>query len=151
MLIGPVFRCRGVMSMRDIDFGLAGELGVGFSGLRVRKSEILATGVRRESRAILARQRGVSPTTLRGRSAEASGDDLPVVAMDAGGGQVQHDAPHRGLDPGMSIADARRQLGSQSRATSAGRRRTATRPFQVRGLERLREERILRRLFGTRA
>jgi len=67
--------------------------------------------------------------------------------------------PEKGLDhqvlkeadPGMSIADARRQLGSQSRATSAGRRRTATRPFQVRGLERLREERILRRLFGTRA
>src|SRR3989442_9115519 len=91
------------MSMRDIDFGLAGELGVGFSGLRVCKSEILATGVRRESRAILARQRGVSPTTLRGRSAEASGDELPVVAMDAGGGQVQHDAPHRGLDPGTEL------------------------------------------------
>ena len=42
----------------------------------------------------------------------------------------------------MSIADARRQLGSQSRATSAGRRRTATRPFQVRGLAHIIREAV---------
>ena len=129
VLIGPVFRCRGVMSMWDIDFGLAGELGVGFSGLPVRKSEILATGVRRESRAILARPGGVSPTVLRGRSAEASGDDLPVVAMDAGGGQMQHDAPHRRLDPGTELHEVFAQgvdLGGSEGGARGARRAGAT-------------------------
>ena len=44
-------------------------------------------------------RRGASPTALCGRSAKIAGDDLPVVAMQTGGGQVQHDAPHGRLYP----------------------------------------------------
>ena len=89
--------------MRDIDVGSVTELGVGFSTSQVREGVILATGVWRESRRVNRTERGVGATALGRRSAEASGDDLPVVAVDAGSGQVQHDAPHRGLDPGAEL------------------------------------------------
>src|ERR1022692_3542580 len=91
------------MSMRGIDFGAVAELGVGLSTSPVRDGVILATGVRRESRKFHPTERGVSPTALCGRRAEACGDDLPVVAVDARSGQVQHDAPHRGLHPGAEL------------------------------------------------
>jgi hypothetical protein len=103
VLIGPVSRCRGMMSMRGIDVQSVTSLGVGFSRLLVHEGVILATGVGRESREINRTERVVDPTALCGRSAEACGDNLPVVAVDAGSGQMQHDAPHRGLDPGAEL------------------------------------------------
>jgi hypothetical protein len=42
---------------------------------------------------------GLRPTALCGRSIEVAGDDLPVVAVQTSGWQVQHDTPHRGLHP----------------------------------------------------
>src|ERR1017187_8718474 len=93
------------MSMRGIDFGAVAEFGVGFSTSSVRKGVIFATGVRRESRTCHPTERGVSPTALCGRGAEACGDDLPVVAVDARGRQVQHDAPRRGLHPGAELPE----------------------------------------------
>ena len=98
-----VSRCRGAMSMRGIDFRAVMGFAIGFSRFPVHEGVFLATGVRRESRRIESASGGVSPTALCGRCAETSGDDLPVVAVDAGGGQVQHDAPHRGLDPGTEF------------------------------------------------
>ena|ERR1700730_9305744 len=91
------------MSMRCDDFVVRADAVVRFSPPVRCRRRILATGVRRESRAIMMHGNGVSPTALCGRSAEALGDDLPVVAVDAGGGQMQHDAPHRGLDPGAEL------------------------------------------------
>ena len=103
VLIDAVSRCRGAMSMRGIDFrGVMGFANV-FSMFSVHEGVFLATGVRRESRRIESAPGGVSPTALCGRCAETSGDDLPVVAVDAGGGQVQHDAPHRGFNPGTEL------------------------------------------------
>src|ERR1017187_320952 len=91
------------MSMRGGDLGARTDAVCRFSPSVRRRRGILATGVRCESRAIMATERGASPTALCGRGAEASGDDLPVVAVDAGSGQMQHDAPHRGLDPGAEL------------------------------------------------
>ena len=64
---------------------------------------ISATGVRRESRRIQSTVRSVSRTALCGRGGEVCGNDLPGVAVQAGGWQVQHDAAHRGLDPGAEF------------------------------------------------
>src|SRR5450631_4240231 len=65
--------------------------------------------------------RGVSPTALRGRGAEVSGDDLPVVAVDAGGWQVQHDAPHRRLYPGAELQEVFAQGVDLSRPADGAR------------------------------
>ena len=89
--------------MRGGDFGARTDALDLFSPSVRRRRGILTAGVRRESHAILAMERGVGPTALRGRSAEASGDALPVVAVDAGSGQMQHDAPYGGLDPGTEF------------------------------------------------
>ena len=64
---------------------------------------------------------------LRGRSAQVSGDDLPVVAVDAGGGQMQHDAPHRGLDPGAELHQmfAQGLTWAERKAVRAARRRNS--------------------------
>ena len=89
--------------MRGGDFGVLTDAMVRFAPSVRRRRGILATGVRRESREVNRTKRVVNPTALCGRSAEASGDDLPVVTVDAGSGQMQHDAPHRGLDPGAEL------------------------------------------------
>jgi hypothetical protein len=65
--------------------------------------------------------RGVSPTALRGRGAEVSGDDLPVAAVDAGGWQVQHDAPHRRLYPGAELQEVFAQGVDLSRPEDGAR------------------------------
>ena len=91
------------MSMRGDDFAVRMDAAVRFSSLIRRGRGILATGVRRESRAIMLGGSSLSPTGLCGRSAETSGDDLPVVAVDAGRGQMQHDAPHRGFDSSAEL------------------------------------------------
>ncbi len=54
---------------------------------------IAATGVRPELLRRNSRERGASSTALCGRCAETAGDDLPVVTVQAGCWQVQHDAP----------------------------------------------------------
>src|SRR5260370_38049613 len=87
------------MSMHGGEFGAGADAMVGFSPSVRRRRGIFATGVRRESREINRTERVVNPTALCGRSAEASGDDLPIVAVDARSEQMQHDASHRGLDP----------------------------------------------------
>jgi len=51
-----------------------------FTTAVVGLSEIWVTGVRRKR---IASERDVSPTTQRGRSAEVSGDALPVVTGSA--------------------------------------------------------------------
>src|ERR1700690_52811 len=91
------------MSMRGGDFAVRMGAAVRCSPLRLRRRGILATGVRRESCAIRLSGSSLSPTGLCGGSAETSGDDLPVAAVDAGGGQMQHNAPHRGLNPGAEL------------------------------------------------
>ena len=58
---------------------------------------ISSTGVRRDSRGTTPTGCGADAVALRGRSTQIAGDDLPVVAVQAGGGKVQHDAPHGGL------------------------------------------------------
>jgi hypothetical protein len=75
------------MSMRGGDFRARTDAAVRFPPPDGHGLGILATGVRRESRAMIARKRRASPTALCGRSAEASGDDLPVAAVDTGGGR----------------------------------------------------------------
>jgi len=89
--------------MRGGDFGVLTYAMVRFAPALRRRRGILAAGVRRESREINRIKQVVNPTALCGRSAEASSDDLPVVTVDTGSGQVQHDAPHRGLDPGTEL------------------------------------------------
>src|ERR1700687_505701 len=91
------------MSMRCGDFAARADAVVRFLPPVQRRRGILATGVRRESRAIMVSRRGVSAAALGGCGAEACGDDLPVVAVDAGSGQMQHDASYRGLDPGAEL------------------------------------------------
>jgi hypothetical protein len=71
---------------------------------------ISATGVRPELLRRYSIERGVDPTALCGRSAEVVGDDLPVVAVQAGSWQVQHDAPHRGLHPVPSFMRCSRNV-----------------------------------------
>jgi hypothetical protein len=56
-----------------------------FSTAVVGLSKIWATGGRRKRRNRIASELGVSPTAQRGRSAEVSGDALPVVTGSAGG------------------------------------------------------------------
>src|SRR5271163_1597041 len=91
------------MSMRGGDFSArTGAVGR-FSPSVLSRRAILTTGVRRESRKLHPTERSASPTALCGRRAEACGNDLPVVAVDARSGQVQHDAPHGGLDPGTEL------------------------------------------------
>src|SRR5450759_1842027 len=102
---GQVLRCRGLKSMLDSDFGAMTDVGVGFSEWVAREREISATAVPRGSRKVIPAGFSVRRTALCGRSAEASGDDLPVVAMDAGSGQMQHDAPHRGVYPGTKLQE----------------------------------------------
>ena len=87
------------MSMRSGDFGARGGAAVRYLPLIRCRRGILATGGRRETRAIMVKRSGVSPTALCGCGTEAAGDDLPVIAVDAGGGQMQHDSSHGGLDP----------------------------------------------------
>jgi hypothetical protein len=81
------------------DFG--GALGVGDRlSIAVRGRRVIsATGVRPELFRRWSMERGVRPTALCGRSAEVAGDDQPVVAVQGGSGQMQHDAPHRSLHP----------------------------------------------------
>jgi Putative transposase len=81
------------------DFG--GALGVGDRlSIAVRGRRVIsATGVRPELFRRRSMERGVRPMALCGRSAEIAGDDQPVVAVQVGGGQMQHDAPHRSLHP----------------------------------------------------
>ena len=50
-------------------------------------------------------ERGTRPTALCGRRAEVTGDDLPVVAVQTGGGQMQHDAAHGGLYPSAEFQE----------------------------------------------
>ncbi len=64
---------------------------------------ISATGVRPGSRRLQPMECGASPTALCGRSAEAAGDDLPVIAEQAGGWQMPHDAAHRRFHPGAEL------------------------------------------------
>ncbi len=107
--------------MRSGDFRAPGDAVRRVSPALRRRRVILATGVRRESREINRTKRVVNPTALCGRSAEASGDDLPVVAVDAGSGQVQHDAPHRGLDPGAEFHQMFAQGAELGRAERGAR------------------------------
>ena len=60
---------------------------------------------------------GAGRTALCGRRAEVSGNDLPVVAVQGGGGQMQDDAPHGRFQPGAKShqvfaqgADARQEI-----------------------------------------
>src|SRR5450631_266503 len=93
------------MSMRGVDSASITCVGARFSAVMVGGCGIAGMGVRRESRGIHAAVRGVSPTALCRRGAEISGDDLPVVAVQAGGWQVQHDAPHRRVYPGAEFQE----------------------------------------------
>lgn len=121
MVIEAVSRCRCAMSMRGIDFRAVMGFAIGFSRFPVHEGEFLATGVRRESRRIELASSGVSPTALCGRGAEASGDDLPVVAVDAGSGQMQHDASDRGLDPGAELHQMFAQAADLGRSEGGAR------------------------------
>ncbi len=109
------------MSMRSGDFAARGDAAVRFSPPIRRMRGILAMGVRRESRAIMVNGSGISPTTLCGGSAEASGDDLPVVAIDAGSGQMQHDATRRGLKPGTELHQMFAQCADLGRSEGGAR------------------------------
>ena len=109
------------MSMRGGDFAGGLCIGDGLSSTVRAGRGISATGVRPESGIRHSKQRGASPTALCGRSAEIAGDDLPIVAMQTGGGQVQHDAPHGRLYPCAELHEVFAQGadlgGSQGRAS----------------------------------
>ena len=111
------------MSMRGGDFAGGLCIGDGLSSTVRAGRGISATGVLPESGIRHSKQRGASPTALCGRSAEIAGDDLPVVAMQTGGGQVQHDAPHGRLYPCAELHEMFAQGadlgGSQGRAGGA--------------------------------
>ena len=64
---------------------------------------ISATGIRPELLRRHCRECGARPTALRGSSTEVFSDDLPVVPVQTGDGQVQHDAPHGRLYPGAAF------------------------------------------------
>jgi len=81
--------------MRGGDFGASMGALVRFSLSMQLRRVIFATGVGRGSHRTHPTGRRLSPTALCGRSAEISGDDLRVVAVDAGGRQMQHDVAHR--------------------------------------------------------
>ena len=107
------------MSMCGGDFADGACVGDGLSSAVGVRRVIAATGVRSELLRRHSMERVVGSTVLRGRSAEASGDDLPGFAVQAGSGQVQHDAAHRGFDPGAEFhqlfaqgADLSRSEGS---------------------------------------
>src|SRR5665213_1607137 len=123
VMMDPISRRRGVMSMRGIDCRYVMRRTVAFSRLPAREGVIwiLATGVRRDARKIHPSGRGISPTALCGRGAETSSDDLPVVAVDAGSRQVQHDAPQRGFDPGTELHEVFAQ-GADLGRTEGGAR-----------------------------
>ena len=89
--------------MRGGDFASGIRTADRLSAAAFDQRVISGAGVQRGSRRISRAERSVSPIALCGCSAEASGDDLPVVAMQAGGWQMQHDAPHRRLDPGAEF------------------------------------------------
>ena len=91
------------MSMRGGDFSGGVCSGDRWSTAVGDRRVISATGLRSELLRRHSIGRAARPTALCGRSAEASGDDLPVVAMQASGWQVQHDAPHGRLDPGTQL------------------------------------------------
>jgi hypothetical protein len=95
----------GVMSMHSIDYAADITAGGRLMMAQVGEREISATGVPRGSGRSRCAVLGVSPTALRGRGTEVSGNDLPVVEVSAGGWQVQHDAPHRGLDSGAELQE----------------------------------------------
>jgi hypothetical protein len=80
--------------MRDDDFGARTEAVARLPAAAQRRRVILAMGVLRESRAMSSAKRAVSPTALCECCAETSGDDLPVMRVDTGSGQMQHNAPH---------------------------------------------------------
>jgi hypothetical protein len=107
--------------MRGGDFGARAEVVARFSPSVRRRRVILATALRREWRAMISAKRVVSPTALCGRGTEACGDDLPVVAVDVGSGQMQHDAPHRGLDPGAELHQMFAQGADLGRAEGGAR------------------------------
>jgi hypothetical protein len=92
-----------MMSMRGGDFAPGICTGDRLSAAVFGRRVISGTGVRRESRWVQSSKRSVNPTALSGRGAETSRDDLPVVAVEASGRQVQHDAPHRRLYPGAEF------------------------------------------------
>src|ERR1017187_3870431 len=111
------------MWMRGGDFAAIANGGRSFSSAWVGAGKISGTAVRRESRKRIPTVRCVRPTVLCGGGAETSGDDLPVVAVDAGGRQVQNDAPHRGLHPGAQLHEVFAQGAHLGR--SEGRARGA--------------------------
>lgn len=91
--------------MRVGDFSLHGVSAYAAWSPRLCERAIAATGVRGDGLTPRSGVLAVSPTVLRGCGAEVAGDDLPVVAVQTGGGKVQHDAPHRRLDPGTELAE----------------------------------------------
>lgn len=107
--------------MRVGGFGAAMDTGIGFPMRGVRERAISAMGVRREARTLIQAESSVSPTALCGRSAEVSGDALPVLAVNAGGGQVQHDAPYRGVDPGAQLQEVFTQRADLGAAVGGAR------------------------------
>ncbi len=107
------------MSMRGGDF--AGGMCVGdrFSTAVGDPRVISATGFRSELLRRHSMERAANPTALCGRSAETSGDDLPVVAVQASGWQVQHDAPHGRFHPGAEFHEVFAQ-SADLRGTEGG-------------------------------
>src|SRR5665213_2970229 len=91
------------MSMRGGDFAGGVRVRDGLSSAASTRRGIRATGVRSELLRRPSMQRGARPTALCGRSTEIAGDDLPVAAVQAGGWQVQDNAPHGRLYPGAEL------------------------------------------------
>jgi hypothetical protein len=111
------------MSMRGGDFASDACVGDRLSGAVWAWRGIAVTGIRSELLRRHWMDRDSNPTGLRGSSAEVSSDDLPVVAVQTGGGQVQHDAPHGRLYPGAEFHELFAQgvdlSGSEGRAGSS--------------------------------
>ena len=115
-------RCLIGMSMHDGDFGAAMTADRRFSPATVSGHLIVATGVRRRSHATDRTEFCGGLRALRGRGAEIAGDGLAIVAVDEAGRQVQHDAPHRGLDSGTELHEMfsqRADLGERKAVRAA--------------------------------
>jgi len=94
---------RDVMSICGDEFAGGACVGDGLSSAVDARRVISTTGIRPELLRRHSMERGGGPATLRGRGAEGAGDDPPAVGVQAGGGQVQHEAAHRGFDPGAEF------------------------------------------------
>ena len=66
---------------------------------------MLTMGHRGSERPLRGARDGTEARGLRGCGAEAARELLPEIAIGAGGGQVQHDAADRGLDPGAELQE----------------------------------------------